>query len=219
MARVKCRSKFGVQGCKAGMKCPERQNPSFFVPRSGDMVAYYEATDKKHFSSDRSIPGSKFTDPKLSCLEDIVEILIHDGRNLYVDDDRNEFIQQHNANPNAFSSSCRYLKIETSGSLGAIHAADLANDTVLDVVRTKPGVPCSLVTTVQQQPESQIAVVVLADHDTTHQPFIITAFPGVPTKPIADERIDLLEGSSLTVQDAKNILGVDNFWINTRLAR
>jgi hypothetical protein len=213
---MKCRSRFGVAGCLAGSRCPERGDASLYVPRDSPLGPYYEATDRKHFSGGADVPGSKFSDPRLKRVEDVVQLLLDDGRDLFTDDDRGVFFVQDNVPEEAFLDQYRYLKVHTGGTLGAVKASSLDDDTVLDVVRTKPGAHCSLVVTVDEQPLTDSSVVIVGDHNDSGLPFIVTAFPGVPTKPVGDDRVDALEGSSTTVGDVKQLLQVNDFWINTR---
>src|SRR5579875_3211223 len=43
------------------------------IPRNGRYGKYYDDTDRKHFT-DRNAPGSKFTDPRLNSLDDVVAL-------------------------------------------------------------------------------------------------------------------------------------------------
>jgi hypothetical protein len=215
----KCQAKNGPGSCRAGLRCPAlKASAAEFVIRDGPMGKYYAATDVKHFTGGSDVPGSKFTDPKLSRLEDIVGLALLSGKSLHTTDDRKAFIDEHGCSDTDFLDNYRYIRMYTPGTVGAIRSDKLNDDTVLDVVRTKPGASCSLVVGVTEQPVTDVSVVIVTDHAQTGQPMIITAFSGVPTKPVANEQVDALEGTSVTVREVKDILGDDVlFWANTTL--
>ena len=186
------------------------------VPRTRDEASwdYYAATDVKHFG-DRREPGSKFLAEDLRSVEDVVALAVHQRGDLQ-GDDRDRFIAR-GADPSAFREGNRYLLVETLGTVGVIHSADLPDATLLSVVRTKPGAPCSLVAAVDEQPMTCYACIIVSTDRDTGEDLVITTFPGMVTQSIDDELIEALEGGALTVASARDILGTD-FWANTRVA-
>lgn len=196
----------------------KRETASAYVPRDRDEshAAYYAATDAKHFG-DKTEPGSKFMDPALRSVEDVAALrMVQTGKNNLKGDDREALIAA-GSDPNGFSEGKRYLMVKTSGTVGIQNSAKMRPTDTVQVVRTKPGAPCSLVASVKSQPETDFAVIVVGEHKETKNDFIITTFPGPVTKPTASEAIDNLEGMTMTVADAKKILGED-FWANTKVA-
>lgn len=191
---------------------------SVYVPRDLDEAhsGYYAATDAKHFS-DKTAPGSKFLSKHLKSVEDVAALrMVQTGKNDLSGDDREALIAA-GSDPNGFGTGKRYLMVKTSGTVGIKNSSTFDPDDRLEVVRTKPGAPCSLVASVKTQPETDFAVIVVGEHKTTKNDFIITTFPGPVTKPTASDAIDNLEGRSLTVADAKRLIGED-FWVNTKAA-
>ena len=185
------------------------------VPRTRDEASwdYYAATDVKHFG-DKNEPGSKFLAGGLRAVEDVVALAVYQRGDLK-GDDRDRFIAR-GADPSAFREGNRYLLVETLGTVGVIHSADLPDATLLSVVRTKPGAPCSLVVSVDEQPVTDYAVIVITEDQQTGEDLVITTFPGIVTQSIDNELIESLEGGALTVASARDILGKD-FWANTRV--
>lgn len=185
---------------------------SAYVARDGELAEYYEATDRKHFGLAGNTPGSKFTDPRLTKLEDVVALAFQQRGHLEGDD--REFFIQQGSTADAFKEGNRYLKVETSGVVGILHASELQDDTMVTVQRTKPGVPCSLVVEVTERPHTDYGVIVLATHEKTGKAVVVTAFPGLVTEPLSNEHLDLLEGKQLSMADARHLLG-SKFWVNT----
>lgn len=184
---------------------PRTRNPEF--------AAYYRSTDIKHFG-DRTEPGSKFTDPGLNCIEDVVALAVVQRGSLD-GDDREEFIAR-GADPAAFQAGNRYLFVRTPGTIGVIDTAGMDRGTVLSVLRTKPGAPCSLVLDVDQQPDTDYGVIILGD-DEGSLPVVITVFPGLVTPSTKHDDIEAREGGTILLCDARVLLGGD-IWVNTRLS-
>jgi hypothetical protein len=186
------------------------------IPRGSKGHDYYASTEHKHFGP-LSQPGSKFTDPNVRSLNDVLR-LTFDQRGSLDGDDRDEFIAR-GAEPQAFDPEKRYLLVRTSGTVGIIHSADLDDDVELEVVR-KDGAPCTLVHAVKEQGTADYAAVILAEDKfgitENGGPILITAFPGVVTKPIDSRAIDARFGELITVAEARMILGHDVF-VNTRV--
>ena len=176
---------------------------------------YYTATDRKHFG-DASGPGSKFTDPELKKVEDVVALAAYQRGSLDGDDTQ-KFISR-GANPDAFQEGKRYLMVQTPGKVGIMHSAGVSDDETVEVVRTKPGVPCSLVYTVDEQPETNYGVVVMVEDVETGKDMVITTFPGVVTKSLKNDEIDSLEGRRISVSEVRRILGSE-VWFNTKLLK
>lgn len=188
------------------------------VPRNLDEqhAAYYEATDKKHFG-DKTQPGSKFLDPSLEKVEHVLMMRMEQIGAANLDgDDKNALIAR-GSDPNGFIEGKRYLMVLTEGTVGIKNSASLPDDAKVQVVRTKPGSPCSLVMEVSEQPTTDFAVIVMGEHKQTGKDFVITTFPGPVTKPTSNEALDSKEGQFLTIQEVKEIINED-FWINTKVS-
>lgn len=196
----------------------KKEAASKYVPRGIDdaHAGYYAATDAKHFG-DKTEPGSKFISESLRSVEDVVALrMVQTGKDHLKGDDREALIAA-GSDPNGFSAGKRYLMVKTAGTVGIRNSNTFKPEDKVQVVRTKPGAPCSIVATVKSQPETDYAVVVVGEHKDTKNDFIITTFPGPVTKPTANATIDNLEGRTMTVADARRLMGED-FWINTRVA-
>lgn len=188
------------------------------VPRHLDEshAAYYESTDRKHFG-DKTEPGSKFLNQSLRKVEDVLILRMRQaGEVLNLDGDDRDALIARGSDPNGFGTGKRYLMVLTEGTVGIQDSKQLSDDTEIQVVRTKPGVPCSLVREVEDQPKTDFAVIVLGEHKETGRDFLITTFPGPVTKPTKSEELDALEGKVITVGTARRIIGND-FWINTKV--
>lgn len=187
------------------------------VPRNlDDMHAnYYAATDQKHFGA-KDEPGSKFLDPNLRKVEDVLILHMRQaGTSDLSGDDREELIAR-GSDPSGFRDSNRYLMVLTEGSVGMQHSEKLNPETKVEVLRTKPGVPCSLVLDVAHQGSTDFAVIVVGKHSMTGKDFVITTFPGPVTKPTSSQILDTYEGQKLTVAEVESLIGKD-FWVNTRI--
>lgn len=187
------------------------------VPRNLDEqhAGYYAATDKKHFG-DKTEPGSKFLNPSLEKVEDVLKLRMEQVGNASMEGDDREALIARGSDPTGFGTGKRYLMVLTEGSVGIKNSNSLNEDAKVQVVRTKPGAPCSLVMEVNEQPKTDYAVIVLGEHKQTKKDFVITTFPGPVTKPTANEELDSREGQVMTVSEVKGIMGGD-FWINTKM--
>ena len=187
------------------------------VPRNIDEqhAAYYDATDKKHFG-DKTQPGSKFLDPSLEKVEHVLMLRMGQLGAANLDGDDREALIARGSDPNGFGKGKRYLMVLTKGTVGIKNSNTLDEDAKVEVVRTKPGAPCSLVMEVNEQPTTDYAVIVMGEHKQTGNDFVITTFPGPVTKPTANESLDAREGQVMAVREVKEILGED-FWINTKM--
>ena len=185
------------------------------VPRIRDEASwdYYAATDVEQFGDQRE-PGSKFLAEDLRAVDDIVALAVRQRRDLK-GDDRDHFIAR-GAKPSAFRERDRYLLGETPGTVGVIQSADFPDATLLSVVCTKPGAPCSLVMSVDGQPATDYDVIVIAEDQQTGEDLVITTFPGIVTQALDNRIMKSLEGGARTVAPDRDILGKD-FWANTRV--
>jgi hypothetical protein len=190
---------------------------NYNVPRNLDEqhAAYYEATDKKHFG-DKTQPGSKFLDPSLEKVEHVLMLRMEQLGAANLDGDDRAALIARGSDPNGFMDSKRYLMVLTKGTVGIKNSNTLDDDAKVEVVRTKPGAPCSLVMEVSEQPTTDYAVIVMGAHKQTGKDFVITTFPGPVTKPSANEELDAREGQMMTVGEVRKIMGED-FWINTKM--
>lgn len=186
------------------------------IPRDDAMAEYYKATDAKHFS-DKTAPGSKFTDPDMKNLNDIVALTANQRYDGLQGDDRDKLIK-FGANPDAFRDDCRYLVVQTPGKVGSQHISSLPMNEKIEVVRTKPGAPCSLVANVSKQASTNFGVVIMGKSDDGKD-IVFTAHPGMPTRTSGkDEGIfDRYEGRSLSINHIMEIAGTDDVNVNTRL--
>lgn len=182
---------------------------------------YYSGTERKHFS-DPEKPGSKFIDPNMRTLNDVVA-LAYVQRGSLEGDDRGKLLML-GAEPDAFKDDFRYLIVYTQGTLGFVKSSVLSDDTLLRVERTKPGAPCSYVLNVREQPKVNFGVIILSDDTDTGKTRLITAFPGQPTyvslkdTKTGESFTDSLEGQVLTVKEVRELTGRD-VSVNTRLIK
>lgn len=186
------------------------------IPRDGEMAEYYKATDAKHFS-DKNAPGSKFTDPDIKNLNDVVALADNQRYDGIQGDDRAKLIA-FGANPAAFRDDCRYLVVQTPGKVGSQHISSLPVNDKIEVVRTKPGAPCSLVANVSSQASTNFGVIIMGKSNEGKD-VVFTAHPGMPTRTSGkDEGIfDRFEGRSLSINHIMEIAGTDDVNVNTRL--
>lgn len=183
------------------------------VDRSGDWDEYYAATDQKHFYNKKA-PGSKFTDSRLTKIEDVVSLAM-EQRGSLDGDDRDQLIAR-GAAPTAFRDGSRYLMVKTEGSLGVKDSKELQDDDLVEITRTKPGTPVNLVRKVLKQDKTDYGVIVMTTDFQTGKPRVITTFPGTVTLSPKNNRLEALEGKTITVAQARSILGGD-FYTNTRV--
>lgn len=186
------------------------------IPRDGEMAEYYKATDAKHFS-DKTAPGSKFTDPDMKNLNDVVALAANQRYDGLAGDDRAKLIQ-FGANPEALRDDCRYLIVQTQGKVGSQHITSLPVNEKIEVVRTKPGAPCSLVANVSSQASTNFGVVIMGK-SSAGKDVVFTAHPGMPTRTSGkdDGIFDRYEGRSLSINHIMEIAGTDDVNVNTRL--
>lgn len=205
--------------CKLHAEVSESyKNVSKFIDRSDEgWGPYYAGTERKHFS-DRSLPGSKFTDPYIKTLDDLLVVASRQRGGLEGDDsDKFRFL---GVRDEVFKPGYRYLFVATPGKLGIVTTDMLPGDTVVTVERTKPGAPCNFVMSVDKQLTVDYGVIIISDEDP-EKPRLITAFPGYPTfvpdrSTESAAKADSLEGKSFTVNQVRELMGRDVV-VNTRL--
>lgn len=188
------------------------------IPRENeDRANYYKQTETKHFG-DVSQPGSKFTDPTIKNLNQLV-YKAWEQRGTLKGNDIDKFIAR-GADPSSFKSGNRYLFVETTGTVGIKNSMTLSDDALVQVVRTKEGVPCSLVYNVTEQETTDYAVIVITKDNEDPEgkkDLLITAFPGMPTLSQKNPAIDAMEGQFITMGEARKLVG--DVWLNTRLIK
>lgn len=189
---------------------------------------YIESIETKHIRG--SGAGSKFTDPKIKTVDDVMSIAQQQRGHLQGDD--REALIQVGADPSSFlppSTGVRYLMVQTNGTQAIKHTSELPDDTVLTVNAKgkNDGKPASLSLSVDvnKQPTTEFATVIIGPKmDEKKDPIegtntLWTMHPGVPTRGIRSN--DLREkgldgGSTITVKELREKFGKD-INVNTRL--
>lgn len=184
------------------------------IPRESEYKQYYADTDAKHFS-DKDKPGSKFTDPRVKNLNDVAALTAYQRGSLEGDD--RETLIKYGANPAAFNDNFRYLIVKTPGKLGAQDISTFPTDTKFRIERTKTGAPCSVVADVKSQASTNFGVVIMGNPKGSGKDIVITAHPGMPAPRSGEGTFDSYEGRSLSANHIREIAGMDNININTRL--
>jgi hypothetical protein len=172
--------------------------------------AYYRDMQAKHFNRETGV-GSLFTE--VASLEELLEVAIKQRGNLF-GDDREKFIEM-GVDPMALLASCRYLMVQTPGEVGIVRVKDLSPDTQVKVIRTKVGVPCSLVVEGNEFPKTNFGTIIIGpnqrqkpeDPAPSTSEMVWTAHPGLPVRPVTEDYWE--EGSVITVQDVIDKLGQD----------
>ncbi len=174
---------------------------------------YFKATEAKHFVPETAV-GSLFTGVK--SLNELLGLAIQQRGSLE-GDDREKFIAL-GAKEGDLMPQCRYLMVKTPGEVGIVNVKDLAPDTQVQVVRTKPGAPCSLIVLDNNFPVTDIGTIVVGPNEKSEKPddperttkeMIWTVHPGLPVRPLAGDVWP--EGSVVTVQDVIEKIGNDVF--------
>lgn len=213
---------------QGGRRCAShtaQQAATALIPRRGAWRDYYAATDAKHFTSPQvapSTPGSTFTDPALRRLNDVVA-LTHRQRGHLDGDDRDE-LTRLGTPEEAFKPGIRYLLVRTPGTVGIRHSEDLPDTAMVEVVRSKPGAPCSLVVDVVAQETTTVGTIIIgrdaADAAVSGQQardLVFTAHPGLPIPVDFTDRMADWEGQRVSLAQVREVYGGD-VWLNTRLA-
>lgn len=207
-----------------GRRCAShaaQQAATALIPRRGSWSAYYQATDAKHFPATldapdaaESTPGSTFTDPALRRLNDVVA-LAHRQRGSLDGDDREE-LARLGTPEEAFKPGIRYLLVRTPGTVGIRRSDTLPADATVEVVRSKPGAPCSLVLDVTTQETTEVATIIIGRNEETDTEVVFTAHPGLPIPVDFTDRMASREGHRVSLAQVRAAYGGD-VWLNTRL--
>jgi hypothetical protein len=182
------------------------------IPRRGSMGAYYAATDDKHFG-DSGSAGSKFTDPTLTRLNDVVA-LAYRQRGHLDGDDRDQLAALGTPDA-AFKPGIRYLLVRTPGTVGIRHSAGLPDDTPVHVTRMKPGAPCSLVLDVDTETTTDVGTIIIGRPEENGPEVVFTAHPGLPIPTDFEDRMSAHEGTTVALSVLRTAYGND-IWLNTR---
>lgn len=214
---------------QGGRRCAShtsQQAARTLIPRRGAWGGYYAATDAKHFlavgtgDAPSTTPGSTFTDPTLRRLNDVVA-LAYRQRGTLVGDDREE-LARLGTPEEAFKPGIRYLLVRTEGTVGIRRSDDLPDEATVEVVRSKPGAPCSLVVDVTAQETADVGTIIIgrdpAEGTVDGQPreVVFTAHPGLPIPVDFTDRMSAYEGQQVTIGQVRAAYGGD-VWLNTRL--
>ncbi len=171
-----------------------------------EQTGYFNTIQRNHFDRQTAV-GSYFTE--VATLRDLLHLAQVQGKRLSRDDDRQQFIDM-DAPPSALSPECRYLMVETPGKMGIVRAEDLPDDTTVRVVRTKQGVPCSLVVENVPLTDTDFATIIIGpnekerpeDPEPSTEKMIWTVHPGPPVRPATADIWN--EGSTITIKDIKD---------------
>lgn len=187
------------------------------IPRNkdADWRRYYEDTDRKHFT-DKTSAGSKFLNPHLTSLEDLVKLRLHQKPEEGLAGDDKETLIALGSDEDGFMPGTRYLIVRTLGTVGIIHSSELPGEQLVKIERTKHKAPVSVTTVVNQQPTVDYGVLIISDTLNETHPTLVTAFPGPVIKPSKDDRLEQMEGQQLSLKLVKHFLNVDNLWITTK---
>lgn len=212
------------QGGRRCLTHTSQRAASTLIPRRGSLRDYYAATDAKHFAPEVSVdsakpqtPGSKFTDPTLQRLNDVVALAYRQRGHL--DGDDREELARLGTPEEAFKPGIRYLMVRTPGTVGIRRSDDLPDDTAIEVVRSKPGAPCSLVLDVSAQETTEVGTIIIGHNDTADGPgqeVVFTAHPGLPIPVDFTDRMAGFEGRRVSLTTVRGAYGGD-VWLNTRL--
>ena len=185
-----------------------------FLP--SERADYYAALHDKHFNPEKSV-GSLITEARN--LRDLLARAIEQRGSLQ-GDDREKFIALGVA-PESLLPDCRYLKVQTGGEVGIVKGIDLSPDTAVSVLRTKPGVPCSLVVERVDFPPVDFGTIIIGpnekaktdDPEPSTAEMIWTVHPGLPIRPALADYWPA--GSVIAVRDVIARLG-ENAYLNVR---
>lgn len=217
-----CQSK--VEGGRRCLAHTSQRAASALIPRRGALRDYYAATDAKHFTpvtagpdGAAATPGSTFTDPTLARLNDAVALAYRQRGNLD-GDDRDELARLGTPEA-AFKPGIRYLLVRTPGTVGIRRSDDLPDDTMVEVVRSKPGAPCSLVVEVTAQETTEVGTIIIGRSDTgdgSGDEVVFTAHPGLPIPVDFSDRMAGFEGRRVSLAAVRGAYDGD-VWLNTRV--
>lgn len=184
------------------------------VPRTGELAEYYASTDRKHFSDD-SVAGSKFTDPQMTKVEDVLA-LAYEQRGSLDGDDRDELVAL-GAKPEVFWDQARYLKVSTPGKVGSAPLSSFPEGTLFKAVRTKVGGNVSIVAEVDEMPTTDVGTIIIGRETPESDEVLFTTHPGLPAKAGTVDTFASVEGRTLTAAEVAAVAGTDKVGVNTVL--
>ncbi|MBI2008800.1 hypothetical protein HYS84_00115 [Candidatus Saccharibacteria bacterium] len=185
----------------------EEQNIHDFLPV--EMADYIKALETKHFGNGESSIGSRFLD--VGSLEDLLTLAISQRGGLS-GDDRTKLIEM-GVPETALLSQCRYLTVETPGEVGITKVSELPPPTPIEVVRTKPNTPCSLVYRSTDFPKTNLGLIIIGPNqkqkpeapEPSTKEVVWTVHPGPPIRPASEDIWP--ENSTITAQEVVTKLG------------
>lgn len=175
------------------------------VPRESN-GQYYAQNDAKHFGRGGTA-GSRFTGDGIDATEDVL-VLAYQQRGTLEGDDRDVFITNDGASPDAFFEGCRYLKVHTPGLSGVLSSQFLDDGDLIHVRRDKVGAPCSLSADAKPGANEVNSGCIIIGPSPDGGERVYSAFPGPVTVPGSGE-MDAYEGQSLPVWQVREIFGQD----------
>lgn len=184
------------------------------VDRSGARAEYHAETDARHFVDGSGVvaSGSRFTNPALRRIEDVLDVVLRE-RGTLEGDDREKFFE-HGADKSWFLPNVRYLYVNEGGTVDAVHSFGMAPNMMVEVKRLKSGSSCTLVRYSNTRHVSDFGVVIIETDPATGEEFVATTHPGVPRSPNSSPALEALEAQHLSIAQVREILGRD-FWIET----
>ncbi len=215
---IKCRAKnpetCPYHGTSARLEKEHKRDTliNSLVPKNtAHQVDYYLATVNKHFG-DRSQPGSKFLDKSLTTIEDVLR-LAYFQRNNGLDGDDRELLISKGAPAESFIQNVRYLYVKTLGTVGIKFSYGLPDETLVHLIRTKPGAPVSLTIDVDQQVLTEDAVIIIGKESNVD--VLWTLHPGLPSPTNYNEYFEKHVGEVFSLKEIRAVSG--EVWLNTRI--
>ncbi|MEI6237716.1 MAG: hypothetical protein WCP03_03910 [Candidatus Saccharibacteria bacterium] len=189
------------------------QDIHIYLP--SEFAEYYKAVEAKHFKLSEKSVGSRFLEA--SNLEELLSLTAQQRGDLNGDDRAK--LATMGVPETALLSHCRYLIVETPGELGIINASELLPDSPIEVIRTKPNTPCSLVFRSTEFPETNLGLVIIGlnqkqspdGSDPSTKEMVWTVHPGPPVQPASEDI--WAEGSVITAQEVVDKLGPE-YYVN-----
>ncbi len=188
-------------------------NRGIHVYLPSELAEYYKAVEAKHFGQSEASIGSRFLE--VTCLAELLELAEHQRGNLS-GDDRDKLVKM-GVPETALLPQCRYLVVNTPGEVGIVKNSYLAPDSLIEVIRTKPNTPCSLVFRSTDFPKTDLGVIIIGPNekqsDESPEPTTLeaiwTVHPGPPISPASEDFWP--EGTEITAQDVLDKLGPDAY--------
>lgn len=201
---------------KDGVLSPAQYNEDGSIKRPEvTYEKYYSGTNKKHFlplaqAGDPSKrqeflnnPGSQFDPQKVSSIQELADIVQKQRPGGLEGDDRDKLIAE-GADPASFKPGFRYLKTPIGGYLGSMTTDGLPDNTPISFHEKIPGSNIVAVTIDRKtKPKVSEGVLIMAkgDKEKGENDYIITAHPGMPSRPNPDR--DGLTREQKDAYDAK----------------